>query len=108
MAAPRWLRLAGRFAACDDEHARLRPAVAQAVRASMRCSVTEPGASSSSTRTSLPGSDRYRLIASASASVSSAMSAPDAKQPGSSSTSAPVSYTHLRAHETRHELVCRL
>ena len=21
---------------------------------------------------------------------------------------APVSYTHLRAHETRHELVCRL
>src|SRR5450759_1648151 len=23
-------------------------------------------------------------------------------------TSAPVSYTHLRAHETRHDLVCRL
>ena len=24
------------------------------------------------------------------------------------STSTPVSYTHLRAHETRHDLVCRL
>src|SRR5450756_327449 len=23
-------------------------------------------------------------------------------------TTAPVSYTHLRAHETRHDLVCRL
>src|SRR5450759_5877696 len=23
-------------------------------------------------------------------------------------TAAPVSYTHLRAHETRHDLVCRL
>src|SRR5450759_5951714 len=23
-------------------------------------------------------------------------------------TSSPVSYTHLRAHETRHDLVCRL
>src|SRR5450756_2829732 len=26
----------------------------------------------------------------------------------SRSRSAPVSYTHLRAHETRHDLVCRL
>src|SRR5450759_1656345 len=27
---------------------------------------------------------------------------------GSRTTSTPVSYTHLRAHETRHDLVCRL
>src|SRR5450756_1319298 len=27
---------------------------------------------------------------------------------GSSREHAPVSYTHLRAHETRHDLVCRL
>src|SRR5450759_5768180 len=27
---------------------------------------------------------------------------------GSSSAPSPVSYTHLRAHETRHDLVCRL
>src|SRR5450756_553669 len=27
---------------------------------------------------------------------------------GSSITPTPVSYTHLRAHETRHDLVCRL
>src|SRR5450756_1227961 len=29
-----------------------------------------------------------------------------AREPGAGS--APVSYTHLRAHETRHDLVCRL
>src|SRR5428012_16250 len=28
--------------------------------------------------------------------------------PGEPHVHAPVSYTHLRAHETRHDLVCRL
>src|SRR5450756_2849965 len=29
-------------------------------------------------------------------------------RPGTAEPCSPVSYTHLRAHETRHDLVCRL
>src|SRR5450756_1945625 len=33
---------------------------------------------------------------------------PEVSQGSPSGRPAPVSYTHLRAHETRHDLVCRL
>src|SRR5450759_814079 len=35
-------------------------------------------------------------------------SSPESEPPTHSPGQHPVSYTHLRAHETRHDLVCRL
>ena len=58
------------------------PRCRQAVRASIRCSVTESGSSSNSTRFASPGSERWRLIASDRASRSSSLSAQPAKLPG--------------------------
>src|SRR5659263_344599 len=40
--------------------------------------------------------------------ASSGLPGSSGEQPSNASCLASVSYTHLRAHETRHDLVCRL
>src|SRR5450759_3992125 len=59
------------------------------------------------TRARTPGPSRF-LLTRASGSTADIGTLSQTAVSRALSTTKPVSYTHLRAHETRHDLVCRL